>query len=332
MAISPTVEERSGCGRGTRVAARLMRWFVRPVVANLPWTPLTLRFAPLIDLAAGLLRPPRGTRTVRVDGIGCAAEWVRGPGVGGGSGRSAGSGGPGKVILYFHGGGFVACGLRSHRRMIARISQAAGMPVLSVGYRMPPRVPIATTLGDCVAAYRWLLDRGHRPSDIVVAGDSAGGYLAFMAPLYALRDGLPAPAAIAALSPFTELDITGKIAHPNAPIDPYIPAPRMWDMVRTCFPGADLTDPWLSPVHADVRGLPPTLIQVGSVEVLLADAEAMAGRLGAAGVPCTLQIWEGQAHVFQIFADISREGLAAIAEIGRFARAMTGSEPRTRAA
>lgn len=311
MAVAPVVEERAGCGRAARLAAAVSRRLVRPVVARLPWTPLTLRLAPLIDLGAALLVAPRGTRTTPVRGLGCAAEWVRGPGVPAGS-RTA--------VLYFHGGGFVACGLRTHRRMIARISQAAGMPVLSVAYRMPPRVTVRTSIGDCADAYRWLLGRGYDAGDIVIGGDSAGGYLAFMAPLHALRDGLPRPAGIVALSPFADLDIDPKIAHANAALDPFIPAPRMWDMVRTCFPDADHTDPWLSPVHADLRGLPPTLIQAGSIEVIRADAELMADRLGAADVPCTLQIWEGQMHVFQIFADISREGLAAIEEIGAFVR------------
>ncbi|TDC47522.1 hypothetical protein E1281_26150 [Actinomadura sp. KC345] len=184
--------------------------------------------------------------------------------------------------------------LRAHRRMIARISQAAGMPVLSVAYRMQPKVTIRESIADCVDSYRWLLDQGHDADGIVVGGDSAGGYLAFMAPLYALRDGLPRPAGIAALSPFTDLDIDAKIAHANTPLDPFIPAPRLWDMVRACFPDAEYTDPWLCPVRAGLGGLPPTLIQAGSIEVLRADAELMAERLGAADVPCTLQIWKGR--------------------------------------
>ncbi|TDC60268.1 alpha/beta hydrolase [Actinomadura sp. GC306] len=323
MPIAPTVEERAGCGWPAKAAARVSRWFLRPLVSRLPWTPFTLRFAPLLDLGAALMVPPRGTRVTKVKGLGCAAEWVRGRGVPPGSGR---------VILYFHGGGFVACGLRTHRRMLARISQAAGMPVLSVAYRMQPRVPIRTSIGDCVDAYRWLLDKGYDAENIVIGGDSAGGYLAFMAPLYAMRDGLPRPAGIVALSPFADLDIDVKIAHANAALDPFIPAPRMWDMVRTCFPDAVYTDPWLSPVHADLSGLPPTLIQAGSIEVIRADAELMAERLGAADVPCTLQIWEGQMHVFQIFADVSREGLVAIKEIGAFARRATGASARQQAA
>lgn len=322
MALAPVIEERRGCGRGARLAARLMRWFMRPLVTHLPWTPFTLRFAPLLDLGAVLLAPPRGTKTTKVKGPGCAAEWVRGRGVPAGSRQ---------VILYFHGGGFVACGLRTHRRMIARISQAAGMPVLSVAYRMQPKVTIQTSIGDCVDAYRWLLE-SHAPGDIVIAGDSAGGYLSFMAPLHALRDGLPRPAGIAALSPFTDLDIDVKTAHANAALDPFIPALRIRDMVRMCFPDAEPTDPWLSPVHADLTGLPPTLIHAGSIELLRADAELMAARLGAANVPCTLQIWEGQAHVFQIFADLSREGLTAIREIGTFARRVTTAAPHPKAA
>lgn len=323
MAITPTIEERAGCGRTSRLVARIAHRFVRPFVARLPWTPFTLRFAFLLDIVGAVLVPPRGTRTARVRGLPCAAEWVCGPGVDRASR---------KVILYFHGGGFVACGLRTHRRMIARISQAAGMPVLSVGYRMQPRVPIETSIADCVDAYRRLLSNGYAPEDIVIGGDSAGGYLAFTATLRAVREGLPRPAGIAALSPFLDLDVDLKIAHANAALDPFIPAPRLWDMVRTCFPDADVTDPELCPVHADLAGLPPALIQVGSIEVLLGDAELMAERLGAADVPCTLQIWEGQMHVFQVFADVTREGLIAIKEIGAFARKATAAGVRREAA
>jgi acetyl esterase/lipase len=323
MPVSPMVEERLGCGRGARLAAWLMRRLLRPLMAWMPWTPFALRMAGLIDFAAVLMVRPRGTKVAGVRGLACAAEWVRAAGVPGDSRQ---------VILYFHGGGFVACGLRTHRRLVARISAAAGMPVLSVAYRMPPRTTIETTILDCVEAYRWLLDQGYAADDVVVAGDSAGGYLSFAMPLHALRDGLPRPAGIAALSPFTDLDIDLKVAHANAALDPFIPAPRMRDMVRVCFPGVELTDPWLCPVHADLHGLPPTLIQVGSVEVLRGDAELMAERLGAADVPCTLQIWEGQMHVFQIFADLCREGLAAIEEIGAFARSVTASGTRQRAA
>lgn len=305
------VEERNGMSAGARLLARLLRLLVYPLLAFTPLTARALRFAGVIDVLAVVLRPPRGTRLRRVRGLGCKAEWVYGRAVRPGS----------RVLLYFHGGGFVFCGLRTHRRMIARLSEASGMPVLSVAYRMPPRVTISDTVDDCVAAYRWLLSRGHAPGDIVIGGDSAGGYLSFLTPLRAAREGLPRPAGILALSPFIDLDPAARLAHVNAGTDAYLPAARLPLLNRLLWPdGVAATDPHWSPAHADLSGLPPVLIQVGSAEVLRHDAELMAARLAAAGVPCRLQVWEGQVHVFQIFADLAREGLAAIREAGAFVR------------
>ncbi|RAY16038.1 alpha/beta hydrolase [Actinomadura craniellae] len=318
MPVPPRIEERPGCGRGARLAARLARLLLLPAFSRLSWRPWALRWAWTVDALAFPMIAPRGTRRTRVTGLGCAAEWVRGPRVAPDSRR---------VILYFHGGGFVACGLRTHRRMIARISTAAGMPALAVAYRKPPRVTIGETVEDCVRAYRHLLDQGYRPGDVVVAGDSAGGYLAFVATLHALRAGLPRPAGIVGLSPFLDLDGAARLAHPCAATDPFIPAGRLGRMVAAVFPGVEPADPRLAPVRADLGGLPPVLIQAGGIEVLRVDAELMAERLGAANVPCTLQIWAGQMHVFQIFADLAREGLAAIGEIGDFARAVTAEGP-----
>jgi acetyl esterase/lipase len=169
-----------------------------------------------------------------------------------------------------------------------------------------------------VTAYLRLLDRGYKPSRIVVAGDSAGGYLAFAAPLRALSEGLPAPAGIVALSPLTDLDHTAKLAHANARLDPYIPVSRLPLLYELWQDGPD---PLVCPVDADLAQLPPTLIQAGSSEALLCDAELMAARLAAADVPCRLQIWERQLHVFQAYSQVIPEGFSAIAEIGSFIRA-----------
>lgn len=306
------VEERNGMGVGARWLARFLRLFLYPMLAWTPMTARTLRFAWIIDALAVVLRPPRGTRLARVRGLGCRAEWVYGRGV-----RPGGN----RVILYFHGGGFVFCGLRTHRRMIARLSQAADAPVLSVAYRMPPRVTIKETLDDCLDAYRWLLSHGHPAERIVVAGDSAGGYLSVMTPLRAIEAGLPGPGGILALSPFADLDAVARLASANAKRDAYIPARRLPLLNRLLWPdGVSVSDPRWSPVHADLSALPPVLIQVGSGEVLRFDAELLAGRLEADGVPYTLQIWEGQVHVFQVFADLAREGLVAIREAGDFVR------------
>ncbi|GAB3279608.1 hypothetical protein GCM10027589_06260 [Actinocorallia lasiicapitis] len=252
---------------------------------------------------------------------GFPAEWVRG----------AGADGSERVILYFHGGGFMVCGLRTHRRMIARISAAAGVPALSIAYRQIPQTNLAGSIADCVTAYRWLLEQGYRADQIIVAGDSAGGFLSLAAPLKALEEGLPAPGAIVALSPLTDLDDAAKLAHENLKIDAYIPGHRLGIIAEHLLKDMAI-DPLHSPVNGDLTKFPPVLIQVGSTEILRCDAELMARRLGAAGVPCTVTVWEGQPHVFQAFADACPEGLTAIGEIGAFIRGLEAAGRKTEAA
>ncbi|MEV4259350.1 alpha/beta hydrolase, partial [Spirillospora sp. NPDC049652] len=261
-----------------------------------------------IDLAAPLALPaPRWAEVEPVPFGDFAAEWVRAP-------HAASD----RAVLYFHGGGFFSCGLRTHRRMIARIAAASGAPVLSVAYRQLPQVPLAVSVEDAVTAYRRLLDQGYSPDRIAVAGDSAGGFLAFAATLRAMAEGLPRPAALVALAPLTDLDHTAKVEHANARLDAYLPARRVRRLASLLTEGAVPLDPAVSPVNADLGALPPTLIQVSSSEMLLPDSELMAERLTAAGVPCRLQVWENQVHVFQVFADLVPEGLAALHEVGAF--------------
>ncbi|MFC6881235.1 alpha/beta hydrolase [Actinomadura yumaensis] len=320
--MDPVFELRPGTTVRARVAARGLKLTVGPMLSYWPLSRIGLRPAVAIDLAAPLALPaPRWARVERVRFEGFRAEWVRAP-------RSD----AGRAVLYFHGGGFFSCGLRTHRRLAARISAASGAPVLSVAYRQLPGAPLAVSVADCAHAYRWLLDEGYDPGRVVVAGDSAGGFLAFAATLRAMRDGAPAPAGIAALSPWTDLDHTAKAAHGNARLDAYIPVRRLERLAFLLAEGEVPLDPVLSPVNGELGGLPPVLIQVGSTECLLPDAELMASRLAAAGVPCRLQVWEGQVHVFQVFADLIPEGLAALHEVGAFVRERTepGAVPSRR--
>ncbi|MGK5556645.1 alpha/beta hydrolase [Actinomadura kijaniata] len=311
--MDPVIEERPGTTIRARVAARGLRLTVAPLLRMWPLTRAGLRPACAIDLASPVVLP--APRWADVEGVRFAdfrAEWVRAPRVA-----------EDRVVLYFHGGGFFSCGLRTHRRMLARLSAASGVPVLSVGYRQLPAAPLATSVRDCVHAYRWLLERGFAPERIVVAGDSAGGFLTFAATLEAMREGLPAPAALVAFAPLTDLDHESKVAHANARLEAYLPARRVRQLARMLTEGAEELDPAISPVNADLGGLPPVLIQVGSTEMLLPDAELMAERLAAAEVPCRLQVWQEQVHVFQVFADLVPEGLAAIHEAGAFVRQHT---------
>lgn len=295
---------------GTSVVARLFGWgsrlTVRPVIAawatepRLPWP------ACLVDAVAGALPGLAGTRNTSIRLRTCRAEWIA-P-----AKRSAET--EGRAVLYTHGGGFMAGGLNTHRRLAARIGRSCGADVLAVDYRMLPRHSIDEAIEDGLDGYLYLLGRGYAPQDIVIAG----GFLAFSVALAARDRGLPLPGAIVGLSPLTDLDPRGKLAHPNADRCAVIPAAALRRLVES----SDRADARrggsdrISPVDADLRGLPPVLIQVGSTEMIVADAELMALRLAAAGVDCELQVWDNQLHVFHIVADAVPEAARAIEAIG----------------
>ncbi|MDL4770877.1 MULTISPECIES: alpha/beta hydrolase [Thermomonosporaceae] len=309
------IDRRGTASLRSRAVSAGVRRLVRPrltKVAGLPIDERALRRAAALDRLAARARPARGTHCekVRFDGFG--AEWVHGPGV---------PPGRGKVILYLHGGGWICCGLNTHRRMVSRFSAAAGVPALSVDYRMIPAVPFEKEVDDCVTAYRWLLEeRGIPAGNIVVMGDSAGGHLTFATALRARDEGLPLPAALVALSPMLDMDLTAKLAHANMALDPSAPGPLLERLVEGFLGHLDLADPAISPVRADLGGLPPVLLTAGSTELLYCDSELMARRLAEAGVPTTLQVWDRQIHVFQMFGPLLPESRAAIDELGAFVR------------
>jgi acetyl esterase/lipase len=316
MTTTLVIERHERASLRSRAVAAGVRGVLRPRMARAGRTgfgPADLERAASIDRFAGRFRPPKGIRydPVELDGFG--AEWVHGPRVTDDRG--------GKVLLYFHGGGWVSCGLNTHRRMIAWMSTTSRIPALSVDYRMIPQVKFDEEVDDCLTAYKWLLDRGHRPDQIVVAGDSAGGYLTFATLLKARDEGLPMPAGLVALSPMLDMDLASKRAHANATADPSGSMKLVEQLVEMILGGLDPADPKVSPIRADLTGLPPALITAGSTEVLYCDAEEMAHRLAEAGVPCTLQIWDRQLHVFQMFGPLLPESRTALRDIGRFVRA-----------
>jgi acetyl esterase/lipase len=241
-----------------------------------------------------------------VDANGVEAYWVR-------TGKPAHER---KVIVYLHGGGYILGSATSNLGVPLRVGPAAGAPVLSVEYRLAPESPFPAALDDSVAAYRWLLSRGYRGGDIALIGDSAGGGLVVSTAL-AIRDAkLPAPAAVVALSPLTDLTPVGDTRTTLAGYDPIVvgdPTPRF----ALYAGGRDVRDPLISPVYADLRGLPPLLIQVGTREVLLSDAVRLARRAREADVDVTLDVWEGMWHVWQDHAQ-APEAKQAATEIGRF--------------
>lgn len=314
-AVEPVVDHRSGVSARALMVHAAARLMLRPLLTYWPLNPLGMIPLPLIDGLFELLPSPHDTDFERVVLPGFRGEWARAEGV-----EQDGA------VLYFHGGAFVACGLATHRHEVAKISASAGLPVLSVAYRQLPQVPLAGSLLDCLAAYRHLLGTGLDPSRIVFAGDSAGGHLAFATALAATAEELPQPAGIVALSPWLDFDVNTKLAHPNATRDAYAPVSRLPFLTQLCLGQAEL-DPLASPVNRDLAELPPVLLLAAEDEMLRCDAELMAERLGAAGVPCTLQIWAGQIHAFPVLGDLLPESRAAIHEIGTFIRDVTSLAP-----
>jgi acetyl esterase/lipase len=246
------------------------------------------------------------TEVLRVKVAGVDAEWLAPP-------RSA----PDKLLLYLHGGAYVAGNCDTHRSLTSHIATAAGVRVLLPEYRLAPEHPFPAALEDALGIYRELLASGIAPGDIVVAGDSAGGGLT-MATLLALRDaGDPLPAAACLLSPWLDLAGTGESMRTRAAFDPWF-RPEFLPPVRHyyCDEGRIL-DPLVSPVYARLDRLPPLYIQVGEDEILLSDSTRVAAAILEAGGTAELEVWPQMWHVFQMFIREVPESRRAVKRLGR---------------
>ncbi|HYL58266.1 MAG TPA: alpha/beta hydrolase [Candidatus Acidoferrales bacterium] len=241
------------------------------------------------------------------------AEWISAPGAN-----------TQRVILYLHGGGYVVGSINTHRAMIARIARAANARALAIDYRLAPENPFPAAVDDAVAAYKWLLAKGHKSNNIVIAGDSAGGGLTIAA-LLKLRDaGAALPAGAVPISPWADLEGKGESIRSRAARDPMVTQDNLAGSAKQYYGNHDPKDPLVSPVHGDFRGLPPMLIHVGDAEILLDDATRVAERAKAAGVKVELEVWDDMIHVWHVFAKILPEGQQAIDKIGKWVVAQTG--------
>lgn len=225
-----------------------------------------------------------------------------------------------QVMLYLHGGGYVVGGCDMHRQLVSHIAKAARISAILPEYRLAPENKYPAAVDDCVRAYRALLSSGFSPTDIVVAGDSAGGGLT-AATLIALRDaGDPQPAAALLLSPFLDVTASGRSMTTRAAADPWFkPESVRFIADYYCLPEQH-QEPLVSPVFANVEGLPPIYIQVGNDEILLSDSERFADLLKAAGGEVKLEVWPEMWHVFQMFIDKMPESRHAIDKLGAYVR------------
>ena len=250
-----------------------------------------------------------GAKAEKVDAGGVRAEWITAPGAA-----------ADRAILYLHGGGYVLGSINSHRDMCERLSRAAQARVLALDYRLAPEHPFPAAVDDARAAYLWLLKQGIKPKRIAVAGDSAGGGLTFATLLALKKHGDPMPACATPLSPWVDLEGTGESMVSKDSVDPMVHKPMIQQMGTTYVQNGDLHNPLAAPLYGDLAGLPPLLIQVGERETLIDDAKRMADKAKKAGVSCTLEVWPGQIHVWQIFASKLDEGEQAIQRLGGFIR------------
>jgi acetyl esterase/lipase len=242
---------------------------------------------------------------IRIGALG--AEWIDPPGVA-----------SDRVILYLHGGGYVMGSINTHRATVARIARASKARGLALEYRLGPEHKFPAAVEDAVAAYQWLLAQGYQPNKIVIAGDSAGGGLT-LAALLSIRDQkLPMAAAGVAISPWADLEGTGDSIKTRAHRDPMVGGSGLGGMAKNYVGDQDPKHPLASPIHADFRGLPPLLIQVGDAETLLDDSTRVAKRAKEHGVTVDLEVWDDMIHVWHAFAKILPEGQQAIDKIGRF--------------
>ena len=250
---------------------------------------------------------------------GVPGEWFTPPGV------------TGDITVYWlHGGGYYMGSVNTHARMVSLIAAAADARAFAVDYRLAPENPFPAGLDDAVSGYRWLLEQGADPARLVIGGDSAGGGLA-LATLQRLREaGDPLPAATVLLSPWTDLESTGESIKTRRAADPMIDPRGALETARGYLPDGDLRDPLVSPLHADFTGLPRMLIQVGDAEILLDDSTRVYERAEAAGVDVTLEVNDEMIHVFQFFAPLLPEAVAAIERLGEFAKSHAGAPAAAR--
>jgi acetyl esterase/lipase len=305
-------------GRLTALAALLT---IRPTLAigsyapRLPWP------WGLVDFVARVARPAPGTVRATISLPNCTAQLVRAGGVLPADGKRS-------VIVYMHGGAFLTCGAHTHGRLVTALSKYADSPVLVVNYRMIPKHSVGMALDDCYDAYKWLRLAGYDPDQIVLAGDSAGGYLALALAQRLQLEGED-PAAMVALSPLFEIDNETRANHPNIRSDAMFPPRAFHALVELINEAAGRhvrdgkPEEVYEPLDHIQPGLPRTLIHVSGSEVLVSDARKAAHLLAAAGVPVEVRVWPGQMHVFQLAAPAVSEATRSLRQIGDYIREAT---------
>lgn len=308
----PTVHTFGPPTRQALAIDRALRSTWTPVVAKWRFSRRGLRVAQQLLEPRGRIPVVRGTDVehTRIDEL--PGEWVTAPRARPAAGRRA--------VLYIHGGGFVFGSPRTHRNLVSRISHVTSMPALAIDYRLPPEHWPPAPTHDALLAYRHLLAAGLPAEAILVVGDSAGGGIALELLLHVAEAGLPMAGGLVLLSPWTDMAMTGESVRRHARLDPFIPLEVVERLAAAVVGPRDPTDWRLSPHYAPdalLAALPPTLVQVGSRELITDDARRIADRLAANEVATELQIFERHPHVVPVWG--TPEARRSLREIGTWA-------------
>lgn len=291
-----------GFGLEVLIAAYRGSWSVMPKIGMVRWRDVGEALSPLRTdgLPPEFVRLSEGRNEL-------TGAWLEPPDAGRG------------VLLYFHGGGFVFGSLRTHGELIGALARAAKLRTLAVAYRLAPEHPAPAALEDAMTAYRYLLSQGVAANAIVLAGDSAGGTLVLNT-LLALRDaGELLPAAGVAISPWVDLGCSGASFERNSAFD-FVGEEHVRLAAESYLQGANPESPEVSPLFAELAGLPPLLVQAGAAEGLVDQIRELAARGEAAGVALELSVYEDMIHVWHMLRGATPEGQRAIDEVGAFAR------------
>ena len=267
----------------------------------------------VLDQAFTVYPPASDVTIFEIDAGGVPCQWITAPGVP-----------QDRLIIYLHGGAYATCSPTTHKDLISRLSLASGAAALGVDYRLAPEYLFPAAVEDCLGAYNWALSHGFEPGNIVLAGDSAGGGLVVSVLLAARDSALPLPAAGVCFSPWVDLECTGESMSVNDHLDAFIKYEGLFARAQSYLGEADPKHPWASALYADLHGLPPLLIHVGSAETLLDDSTRLAILAKDSGVDVSFKIWDDMVHVWQLFASVLPEGQQSIDESGEFIRSKLG--------
>lgn len=299
---------RKGVIRMASLQSKLIRLYLNHLKRTTDWDAPIEKLRQDVEDGARFTFFPRGVtiETVQIEDI--PAEWL----IPDETSKQ-------RAMLYLHGGGFATSSINTHRAMAGRIAKAGKVSGLIIDYRLAPEHPYPAALEDTVSAYQWLLDQGIESRNIVLAGDLAGCALMLSA-LTVLRDRkTPLPSVVVCLSPLIDMEGTGETVTTNADRDPWLTAQGK-EIFRHYIGGNEPKDPLISPLYADLTGLPPLSITVGSDEIMLSDATRLADHAREVGVDVQITVWEDMWHVFPFFTPIVPEASRAIKRSGKLSR------------